>query len=343
MNKTFRPKRYLLPLLLLLGSFFVSAQVTIKGYNKGWLQINSNNGGIIRDVVAIHLEANGVNNLNFKNWSVVGRITTPINNGENPEFPVDKVKLYFNNIQFTQYFSTENLTVPQIGIIQSDVQMSFSQVNLIKNSSYPLNVPNGKFGSMTLGYDVKIEGGNYLNSHKSWKNYLLNFEITLLNEYGKVMNTSIFPLDMMISPNGNFDPIPALSIELNSDARNASLSFYNMKDYVGGVTAEYPNALIVKSDTAYEIQVAASNDKLQAVSGDLAVSAINVKLKDADTNALSNSVSLSATPQKLTSGTKINNQKKYSIIYSTKPSDNTIMNSKPGTYTTTLLYTISPL
>ena len=335
--------KILLPLFLLLGSFFVYGQFTIKSNNKGWVLVNSNNGGIIRDVVSYQLDMNGNQNANIKKWSVVAKITSSIRNGENPDFPVDKIKLIFNNITFQQYYLSQNPTLSQIGIIQNEIKMANSNSYLIQNSPLTINVPSGKYGSMVLGYDVKIEGGNYLNAHKSWNNYQINFEVSLLDEYSKVISTSSFPLSMMISPNGNYEAVPTLSIELNTDVKNANMSFYRMKDYVGGVVAEYPNGLKIKSDTDYEIQVSSTNDKFLSTDGNLDVDIINVKLKDVDTKSVSSQIKLSTIPQKIFSGKKNTTEKKFDIIYSTNPSDTKILKSKPGLYTTTLLYTISPL
>lgn len=341
MNDRIKYSIIFLTLFLLVGNTFVSAQFKVIANNKGWLPINASNGGVINDVISIQLHAE--NNANQLNWSVVGRITSPIMNGDQRVFPVEKVKLRYNNLQLSQYFMEINPTIPQIGIIQSDVTMSYSPTYLIKNSLLPIEIPAGGYGNIVLGYDVSIDGGTYLNSYKSWNNYVLNFEISILNEFGRIISTSTFPLQMQISPNGNFESVPTLSIALNPESRNANLSFSKMKDYVSGVSVEYPKALVVNADTAYEINVASTSNQLQGIGEGLDVNTIQVKLKDDGNGSLSNAINLSTIPQKLAEGSITNSEKNYSIIYSTKPADQTIINSKPGNYTTTLIYTISPL
>lgn len=341
MNDRIKNSIIFLSLFLVIGCIFTRAQFKVIANNKGWLPINSSNGGVINDVVSIQFHAES--RANQKNWSVVGRITSPIMNGDQRVFPVEKVKLHYNNVQLSQYFVELNPSVPQIGIIQSDIPMSYSPTYLIKNSLLPIEMPEGKYGSILLGYDVIIEGGTYLNSYKSWNNYALNFEVSILNEFGRIISTSTFPLQMQISPNGNFENVPTLSIALNPEARNATLSFTKMKDYVSGVAVEYPKALVVNAATDYEINVSATSSQLQGVGEGLDVNTIRVKLRDDETNSVSNTIELSTIPQKLSGGNKTNKDKNYSIIYSTNPSDQKIINSKPGNYTTTLIYTISPL
>lgn len=149
---------------------------------------------------------------------------------------------------------------------------------------------------------------------------------------------------MQISPNGNYESAPTLSIAVDGSAVNGELVFNTIQDYKNGVKKEYQNGLIVSSDTAYDIQVSSINQYLQSSDAqNLELNSINVQIKDIETNNLSKVIKLSNYNQSLMTNSSKTASKKYNIIYSTTPSDNKILNSKPGNYSTSLLYTITPL
>ena len=149
---------------------------------------------------------------------------------------------------------------------------------------------------------------------------------------------------MQISPNGNFEPTPTLSIAVDGSATNGELVFNTMQDYKNGVRKEYQNGLIVSSDTPYDIQITSlSQNLLSSTSGNLDIGSVKVQLKDTETNKLSSEIKLANYNQSLITSSTKTDSKKYTIIYSTTPSDSKILNSKPGNYAATLLYTITPL
>ena len=117
-----------------------------------------------------------------------------------------------------------------------------------------------------------------------------------------------------------------------------------MQDYKNGVRKEYQNGLIVSSDTPYDIQITSLSQNLQSsTSGNLDIGSVKVQLKDTETNKLSSEIKLANYNQSLITSSTKTDSKKYTIIYSTTPSDSKILNSKPGNYAATLLYTITPL
>lgn len=326
----------------MLISIISSAQFTINAHNNGWVQVNGSSGVTVNNIITVQLQMNGA--LNYKNWSLVGRVVSPIVNSQKKEFPVDKLKLRFNNYTTSQYYSENYPTINQIGLIQSNITMGFSSNYFIRNSPLVINTPAGKYGSITLSYNIVIDSGTYLNPLKSWNNYPIQMEFSLLNEFGNVIGTSPFSIDMQISPNGNYEPVPTLSISVDGSAINGELVFNSVQDYKNGVRKEYQNGLSVSSDTAYDIQVSSLNQYLQSSNSEnLQLNSIKVQLKDNETNRLSNEIQLSNYNQSLITNSTKTASKKYNIIYSTTPSDSKILNSKPGNYSTSLLYTITPL
>lgn len=320
----------------------VSAQFTLNAHNNGWVQVNGSNGVTTANVVAVEMHMSGA--LNYKNWSLVARVVSPIVNSEKKEFPVEKLKLKFNNYTTSQYYSENYPTINQLGVIQNNIAMSFSPNYFIRNSPLTIATSAGKYGAIILNYDIVIDAGTYLNALKSWNNYPIQFEFSLLNEFGTLIGKSLFPIEMQISPNGNYESAPAFSIAVDGSAVNAELVFNTIQDYRNGVKKEYQNGLIVSSDTAYDIQVSSLNQYLQSSDAqNLELNSINVQIKDIETNNLSKVIKLSNYNQSLMTNSSKTASKKYNIIYSTTPSDNKILNSKPGNYSTSLLYTITPL
>ena len=320
----------------------VSAQFTLNAHNNGWVQVNGSNGVTTANVVAVEMHMSGA--LNYKNWSLVARVVSPIVNSEKKEFPVEKLKLKFNNYTTSQYYSENYPTLNQLGVIQNNIAMSFSPNYFIRSSPLTIATSAGKYGAIILNYDIVIDAGTYLNPLKSWNNYPIQFEFSLLNEFGTLIGKSLFPIEMQISPNGNYESAPTFSIAVDGSAVNAELVFNTIQDYRNGVKKEYQNGLIVSSDTAYDIQVSSLNQYLQSSDAqNLELNSINVQIKDIETNNLSKVIKLSNYNQSLMTNSSKTASKKYNIIYSTTPSDNKILNSKPGNYSTSLLYTITPL
>lgn len=320
----------------------VSAQFTLNAHNNGWVQVNGSSGVTVTNVVAVEMHMSGA--LNYKNWSLVARVVSPIVNSQKKEFPVEKLKLKFNNYTTSQYYSENYPTINQLGVIQNNIAMSFSPNYFIRNSPLTIATSAGKYGAIVLNYDIVIDAGTYLNALKSWNNYPIQFEFSLLNEFGTLIGKSLFPIEMQISPNGNYEPVPTLSIAVDGSAVNGELVFNTIQDYKNGVKKEYQNGLIVSSDTAYDIQVSSLNQYLQSSDAqNLELNSINVQIKDIETNNLSKVIKLSNYNQSLMTNSSKTASKKYNIIYSTTPSDNKILNSKPGNYSTSLLYTITPL
>lgn len=327
---------------MLICSTSLSAQeFKMNSYSSGWIPVNSSAGITIKDFLKIQLDMQS--RTNYKNWSVVARVISPIKNSENKEFPVNKLKFKFSNYSTQQYYSKNYPASANLGIVQGDIGMNFTRSYFIRNSQLSTNT-NGEYGSVLFNYDLIIEGGNYLNNLKSWNNYNIQLELTLLDGSGNIISSVIAStFSMQISPDGNYQTTPAFSISVDGSAVNGELVFSTMSDYINGVRKEYQNGLNVSSDTPCEVQVSSQNAYLSSSSADnLDLNSIKVQLRDSETNKLSNEVSLSTYNQTLLKSSSAILQKKYTIIYSTAASDQKIMNSKSGNYSTTLLYTISP-
>lgn len=336
---------YYFILLFFTSNILLFSQFRLGGNNKGWLPVNSSSGGQFRNIIDIWLHMEGNVPYDYPNWSIVGRVKSPITNSKNKIFPVDKVKFRYGNRRISGYFVDSNPNANQIGVIQSNIMMSLSSNYFIYKSPLNINAPYGKYGSIVLEYDILIDGGNYLKEFVSWDNYRIDFEFSMLDEFGKTISTVSFPIDMQISPNGDYgnviDP-PSLGIEVDLFAQNAEIVFINPEDYLKGVVKEYNNALTITSNTPYFISVQAINDRLFSELGSIDLGIFNVQLKDETTGKSFPNVNLSTYPKTIVTESTEAKARKYSIIYSTTPNEN-LMNSPSGTYSTSLIYSVSPL
>ncbi len=335
-------KQLLVLLFFIISCDSLYAQFKIIGNNKGWLHINSSNGGVIRNIIDIQLHMEGNTPYNYPRWSIVGRVTSPIINSENKIFPVEKMKFVYNSRRVVGIYETSNPTSQQIGVLEFPITMDFSPNYFIRNSPLNINAPVGTYGSIVLQYDVLIEGGNYLSALKSWQNYRINYEFSLLDENGQIIGSTTFPIDMQISPNGTYVDLPSLSIDLGVNSQNVELVFATANDYRNGVTKTYENALVINSNTGYEVTVKSLENKLRSSLGELDLDLINIQLKDPTTNTMYNKESVGNTPKRLATGVATSNSKKYSIIYSALP-NSSLLNAKPGFYSVLLLYSVSPM
>ena len=332
---------YFLILFLSIGCNLLLGQFSIVGNNKGWLPVNSSSLGIVPNVVDLQLHMSGNEDYDFPNWGIVGKVTTDIVNNENKIFPPEKMKFRFHSLKIEDYYLENTPTADQIGVIQSDLKMSKSDVVFVYNSNLNPSVPRGRYGRIILQYDLIIEGGSYLNELASWSNYKIYYEFELRSKEGKVISSWPFWIDMQIQPMF-YEEVKSVSISLaNNLASNVLLSVRDASDYVKGVTKTYEEALIVDSNIDYEVSVKSMSDKLNGSASNLDIGAVSVQLRDNE--QLYSKVPLSLGKQTLATGLKLAAPKKYSIIYSTEPSKIKLGEAKPGTYSAELLYTISPL
>lgn len=80
----------------LMASLFVSAQFTLNSHNNGWVQVNGSSGVTVKNVVVNQLQMNGP--LNIKNWSIVGRVVSPIVNSEKKRVSSRKTKTTIQHV-----------------------------------------------------------------------------------------------------------------------------------------------------------------------------------------------------------------------------------------------------
>ncbi len=322
-------------LLLTLLCCFALAQVRINAFGN-WIPISHPTGGTATDPgisVQFHLDSP-----DEIAWSLSSRITSAITNGTK-EFPPQKTSLKIKNITMNNPGDLASISATQLGARSDALPQNFSEQFLIERSPYRLKTRY--YAQFTIDYELRIEGGGYLNDYKSWQNYQVPLTFTFYNQNGNILSSSSIIMAMQIHPGTNYGPStpePVYALKINPAATIALLEFNSKEQYAQGTYSLYRKGITVSSNTGFEIQVRALTPTLEHESGlqQLPLGTVGVQINEGLR------LPLSAEAQTLySSGTSAQNQD-FDLKYSTKAADEKIFNARPGNYSTTLTYTLIP-
>ncbi|MCP1994754.1 hypothetical protein [Flavobacterium sp. HSC-61S13] len=318
----------------------VQAQIDINTYSDGYISVNSYNGVTASNWTTVQVNLNG--NSNLENWTLTARVSSPIRNSEGKTFPFDKIAMRINHIEGSIQGVTPSIT--SIGADPNPIIMQLSDVNLIQNSPLKLKTPAGTYNQIKIVYDIIIQGGAYLQELKSWQSYPFHCVITLKNAAGGIVHQgTINNYNLQIVPSDNPPIENTYSIETSINSRNSFLEFNTLADYVNGVKVQYNNALKVISSTPYSIQVRSTSNQLTASRSELPISVIQLSLIDSKTSGTLGNLELSSYYQTLYQSPAAAKQARYfDLKYWTKARDQRLLEVKPDTYSTTLIYTLTP-
>lgn len=335
--------RYLFAILFIFSfsNYLFAQQLRIGPYNSGWMPVNSFQGNRVSNLIQIpfYLERTQGYQLN-KNWKLSFSVSSVITNG-NKNFPPEKIKFQFNNVTSTR--PNDDGIIPSASNLQAItalIPLQFSETFLVPNSTFDLQV--GNYFSMNLGYDVLVEAGAYLEEYRSWQNYRVNLKIDFYNDKYWFDSKQVY-FDMQIWPNDQPPGGPEYGISVDPTASNVLLEFKTAEDYANGVSKTYPRAFSTTSTTPYDVQVhALSNDLSSPTSQTLPVSAINLTVKDHQSQAQTGNVNLSSTRQTVLMGNSHTTPKYFDVQYSTQAGDMRFFNKSYEQFNGTIIYSIIP-
>ncbi|EFK35170.1 hypothetical protein [Chryseobacterium gleum] len=333
--------------LLFLVSMSCFSQVSYSSWVNSYLQINSYNGNTNPDAYNLTLAGNG--NINIPNWRVSVRLKQPItsNNG-NYILPANKIS--FQPVSSSgKAYPNPVPTIPQIGMPLNVILKEGQEVFLIPQSNAALfnqpAQPNGYY-SLQIKYSINLAGGSYLGAYPAWITFTAPLQFTAYDQYNNILGTVVHNFQFQIgSLSGTPTDVPELSMKFGASAMNGILEFKNMQDYVNGASVTYSNALIVKSNTNYQIKVKSLQNQFSASSGSfLPLDAVKLNLIPVSGNlGTANTILLSTAPQLIANGGSTQNSDVYyDMRYSTKPNDERFINAKSEDYTTTIQFEITP-
>lgn len=317
-----------------------SAQIDINPYSGGYIAVTNYSTTTKSNFTTIQVNLNG--NANLEKWTLSVRFPNPIMNTAGKIFPIEKLKMRINHIEGSMQGVTPSIS--SIGADPSIIPMQMTDVDLIRNSPLRLYTPQGGYNQLKIVYDIIIEGGAYLSDFNQSQITPIPCIVTIKNEFGAVVHQSSFNnynLHFMLS--GTPPVENTYSIETNVNAKNSFLEFKTLSDYVNGVQAVYEKALKVTSTTPFSIQVRSTSNQLSSSRSELPISIIQLSIIDNSNLSTLGTIGLSNTYQTLYQSNSAAKQARYfDLKYATKPRDQRLLEVKPDTYTTTLIYTLTP-
>ncbi|MCJ7932629.1 MAG: hypothetical protein MUW56_03075 [Chryseobacterium sp.] len=333
--------------LLLLVSLNCFSQVNYTSWVNSYLQINSYSGNTNPDAYTFTLAGNGQFNIPY--WKISVRLKQPITSTDG-QYTIPTNKISFQPVSSSgQAYPGPVPTLPQIGMPLNVFLQEKQEVFLVPQSNAPLYnqpmQPNGYY-SLQLKYSMNVTGGSYLGSYPSWISFIAPVQFTAYDQYNNVIGKADHNFQFQIGAlSGTPTDIPELSLKFSAKAVNGSLEFKSMDDYINGVSVTYSNALIVSSNTNYQIKLRSLQGQFSSPAGNsIPLETVKLNLSPVSGNKGNvYPVLLSASPQLIaTGGSTGGSSVYYDIRYSTKANDERVINAKSEEYSTTLQYEIIP-
>ncbi|MDR6513613.1 hypothetical protein [Chryseobacterium camelliae] len=337
-------------IILLLLSVYLNcfAQISYNSWVNDYLMINSFSGNTNPEAYTVNLSGNGYINIPY--WRLSVRLMSPITSADG-SYTIPANKVAFRPVSTSGNAYPYNVpTVSQIGMPLNVNLQEGQEVFLVPQSNAALyNFPFLFFGyyyNLQIKYSLTLLGGAYLGNYPSWTNFVAPMQFTAYDRYNNVIGRMDHYFKFQIGTlSGNPPDVPELSLKFAGNAVNGLLEFNSRNDYMNGVKTTYPSALIVKSNTNYQIKVRSLQSQFVSQAGNtLPLETVNLALAAVSGNPASvYSVALSTMPQLVAKGSYTQGSSVYfDINYSTSPNDQRFITAKPADYSTTLQYEITP-
>lgn len=333
--------------LLLLAGQYIYSQISYYSWVNSYLQINSYEGNTNPDAYTAMMSGNG--NFNVPFWKLSAKLKQPImtNDGQYT-MPGNKVSLHPVSTS-GQADPGPTPGISQIGMPLNVVLQEGQEVFLVPQSNAPLyNQPaqNNGYYNLQIKFSLTVMGGAYLGNYPAWIKFYAPVEFTMYDQYNNVIGKMNHIFELQIGTLSGTPPvdIPELSLTFAPSAQNALLEFNSMDDYTNGVSVTYNNALMVKSNTNYQIKLKSLQSQFTSSYGNsIPINAVKMALNSATANTSVFPISLSASPQLVAKGNATQgNTVYYDVKYSTIHNDEIFINAKSDDYSATLQYEITP-
>lgn len=294
------------------------------------------------------------------NWSLTVRLVSPIEivsgepNRSGKVFPADKISL-----RWTIDNNDPNFNLASIGVNRNYIPLqAANEVTLIDRSTVPLRTFGQSYRQFLLYSSFRVDGGLYLSDYLSpsqwgYMEYRIPVLFTLYDEQRNVLGTTYINYMIQFPPSLTdgeaVDVEPEYSLEVNAEAADATLRFLTNRDYQEGVSLSFDDAVKVNSSTDFEIRLKSLASGFLSTEGtkQLPLSIFTVQLTPGNgaNNVFSNpKLTLSDVEESLLHG-RPNKKKKaqfFNLEYKAKLSPAQVSSVRPGTYTTSLLYQLTP-
>lgn len=315
----------------------LSAQITSQAYSE-WVKVDSYKGSTTSAAFKymIHI---GKKEIEYEDWSMQVRANPVISNSEGKTIDPSRISIQLRNVK-------GGPKLKDFDAITKPIPLSFSDQYIIKKSDEDLEAEDDYYQQWVFEFDIIVAGGDYLEDIKSWKQYLMNLTFSLKDKSGRMITEASASVQMQIYPADMPPSGPTYGIEVNSNARNGLLNLKSVTDYVNGVEQVYENGLSITSKTDYQVQVRSLSSNFEADHNmTLPISTVSLQIQDPKKSGVGGTITLSENTQTVFSASNPGNGKKprdFNLRYFTKANDERLINAKPASYQTTLMFTLVP-
>ncbi len=341
-------KKKLSFIVLLLCWTYGPAQVSYNSWINGYMSVSSYGGNTIPDAYTASFSGNGY--LNVPYWRLSVKLKQPVTSTDG------NYTLPANKISFSPVSSSGNAfpyavpTISQIGMPLTVIMQDGQEVFLVPQSNASLyNSPFlfiGYYYNLQIKYSLSLAGGAYLGNYPAWTTFSAPMQFTAYDRYNNVIGRMDHVFQFQIGTLSGTPPdTPEMSLKFSADAMNGLLEFKSRNDYTNGVAVSYPSALIVRSNTNYQIKIRSlQNNFISAAGNTLPLDAVKFALAPVNgNNATVYPISLASWSQLVAKGAYTQGSNVYyNMNYSTDANDQRFINAKSADYSTTLQFEITP-
>lgn len=329
----------------------LSAQVSSHAYSE-WIRLDSYKGSVTKEAFKYQVdiqyeEDDESNELEYKDWSMQVRVNRTISNSEGKTIEPSKISIQLRKLETIPGGDPE---LEDFEAKRSPVKLSLSDEYIIKKSDEEIE-SDDEYQQWLFFFDILIEGGDYLEELKSWKEYNLDLTFTIRDKRGGVITEASNMIGMQIYPEDIPPSGPQFGFEVNA---NASLDFTSPEHYTSQVENDPNNSWInvTSKKSGYVIKVKTNSPNFDlirndsGVSGDatIPVEVVNVEVESAGSGTSRGAKTLSSTKAKtLFKGEKNKKTQKLPVRYFiTKTESEKLATKTSGQYKTILTYTLEP-
>ena len=328
----------------------LSAQVSSQAYSE-WIRLDSYKGSRTEEAFKymLHIQAenrNETNELEYEDWSMQVRVNGIITNSEGKTIDPSRISIQLSKFRSIPKGETE---LEKFEAITTPIKLGFNDQYIIKKSDEEIKSED-YYQQWLFFFDILIEGGDYLEEIKSWKQYPLSLTFTVKNKRGRVITEATNVIRMQIYPEDIPPSGPSFGFEVNA---NASLNFATPEDYTKQVESNADNSWLKvnsKKDYVITVQTNAESfqiDRLEANSegsSAIKVGVVNMEVEDRENSKKGSITPLSITERTVFSGkgTKKEADILHVRYFITADDARELATKSPGQYSTTLTYTLAP-
>jgi len=313
------------------------SNTTISANTRKKPRLNSNdliNGFVESRYLTIHL--NSAQNVYCRNWSMTAMAIDNWRSG-NYEIDIRNTFIRFNTI-------VGGTNASQIGITSELIPISRSETSLVNKSKEPLDGTD--YAAFDMQYDLSIRGGGDQLSNAPNGSYFNSLLVTLYDETGNVINSTIARLEFQINRNNS---INTSIISLQNGASNIALGFNNASDIVSGVSDKKIDGLNVSATMAHQVIVKSATNRLLEISGNnqgIPTNIIELQLTPNKAAGITCPKINLSDEAKIVADNPMTNASYRSILYTLNfsiPGNSTVISStKPGSYSTNIVFILVP-